>query len=61
MVHREQATPFLTQELLPFFYFCSFGIMGFSGKYELESQENYEDFLEAVGMRILFFFKPQMN
>lgn len=56
MVHREQATPFLTQELLPFFYFCSFGIMGFSGKYELESQENYEDFLEVVGMRILLFF-----
>uniref|UniRef100_A0A3Q4H6Y3 Fatty acid binding protein 6 n=1 Tax=Neolamprologus brichardi TaxID=32507 RepID=A0A3Q4H6Y3_NEOBR len=25
--------------------------MGFSGKYELESQENYEDFLEAVGLQ----------
>lgn len=47
---------FLDSRTPSLFYFCSFGIMAFSGKYELESQENYEEFLEAVGMRILFFF-----
>lgn len=26
--------------------------MAFSGKYELESQENYEEFLEAIGMLV---------
>lgn len=26
--------------------------MAFSGKYELESQENYEEFLEAIGMPV---------
>lgn len=37
-------------KLLPYFSF--FTIMAFSGKYELESQENYEEFLEALGNMI---------
>lgn len=28
--------------------------MTFTGKYELETQENYEEFLEAIGTQILF-------
>lgn len=27
--------------------------MAFSGTYELESQENYEEFLEAIGTLVL--------
>ena len=27
--------------------------MAFAGKYELESQENYEEFLEAIGIFFL--------
>lgn len=29
--------------------------MSFAGKYELESQDNYEEFLEAIGMRTVTF------
>lgn len=28
-------------------------VMAFSGTYELESQENYEEFLEAIGTLVL--------
>lgn len=35
-------------KLLP--YFFSFIVMAFNGKYELESQENYEEFLKEIGI-----------
>jgi len=50
-------TPLLSW-LINFFLFSSllFTIMAFAGKYELESQENYVEFLEAVGTRIFYWF-----
>lgn len=32
-----------------------FTTMTFTGKYELETQENYEEFLEAIGTHFLLF------
>lgn len=33
--------------------------MSFTGKYELETQENYEEFLEAIGIHISFFTRQK--
>lgn len=50
----QQATPCSLPKSLFVCHSLYFTTMSFTGKYELESQENYEEFLETIGKQILY-------